>query len=265
LPSCGRTKGYKRMRKPIIAGNWKMNTSYEEALALSQELVPVLSDHAFIETVLIPPFPWIVPVWQVAEGSIVLVGAQDAAVEDRGAFTGEVSAWMLTPFCSYIIVGHSERRHILGEDDELVAAKLRAVLRNGVRPILCVGELLDEQERGEAQAVVERQLRSGLAGLTREQMLSTVIAYEPVWAIGTGRTAYPPDAQAMAVWIREILAQLAGAEVADAVQIQYGGSVTASNAGGFLELPDIDGALVGGASLKAAEFIGIVESYPAPS
>jgi triosephosphate isomerase len=252
------------MRKPIIAGNWKMNTTYEEALALAEALVPALASYPAIETVLIPPFPWIVPVSRVTDGSIVLAGAQDAAVEDKGAFTGEVSACMLAPFCAYIIVGHSERRHILGESNELVAAKLRAVLRNGVRPILCVGELLDERERGEAFSVVERQLRSVLTGLESEQVTGTVIAYEPVWAIGTGRAAFPPDAQEMASWIRRILAEIAGEAVASAVRIQYGGSVTAANAREFLELPDIDGALVGGASLKAAEFSGIVESYPRP-
>lgn len=252
------------MRKPIIAGNWKMNTTCEEALALAQVLVPDLSGFPAIETVLIPPFPWIVPVSQVTNGSIVMVGAQDAAVEDKGAYTGEVSAWMLAPFCSYIIVGHSERRHIFGEGDELVAAKLRAVLRNGVRPILCVGELLEERERGEAFSVVERQLRSALTGLEPGEVTSTVIAYEPVWAIGTGRAAFPDDAQEMASWIRRVLTEIAGEPAADAVRIQYGGSVTALNARGFLELPDIDGALVGGASLKATEFSAIVAACPQP-
>ncbi len=252
------------MRKPIIAGNWKMNTTCEEALTLAEALVPVLTNSPEIETVLIPPFPWIVPVSQVTNDSIVLVGAQDAAVEDKGAYTGEVSAWMLAPFCAYVIVGHSERRHILGEGDDLVAAKLRAVLRNGVRPILCVGELLDERERGEAFSVVERQLRSALSGLEPDQVTSIVIAYEPVWAIGTGRAAFPADAQEMASWIRRILAEMAGDSAAGEVRIQYGGSVTAANADGFLELPDIDGALVGGASLKAAEFAAIVTSYHRP-
>ncbi len=252
------------MRKPIIAGNWKMNTTCKEALALAEALVPVLTNSPEIETVLIPPFPWIVPVSQVTDDSIVLVGAQDAAVEDTGAYTGEVSAWMLAPFCAYIIVGHSERRHILGEGDDLVAAKLRAVLRNGVRPILCVGELLDERERGEAFSVVERQLRSALTGLEPNPVTSIVIAYEPVWAIGTGRAAFPADAQEMASWIRRILAEIAGDSAAGEVRIQYGGSVTAANADGFLELPDIDGALVGGASLKAAEFAAIVTSYHRP-
>lgn len=252
------------MRKPIIAGNWKMNTTCEEALALAEALVPLLTNSPEIETVLIPPFPWIVPVSQVTDDSIVLVGAQDAAVEDKGAYTGEVSAWMLAPFCAYVIVGHSERRHILGEGDDLVAAKLRAVLRNGVRPILCVGELLDERERGEAFSVVERQLRSALSGLEPDQVTSIVIAYEPVWAIGTGRAAFPADAQEMASWIRRILAEIAGDSAAGEVRIQYGGSVTAANADGFLELPDIDGALVGGASLKAAEFAAIVTSYHRP-
>ncbi|MDI3341339.1 MAG: triose-phosphate isomerase, partial [Sphaerobacter sp.] len=186
------------------------------------------------------------------------------ATEDQGAFTGEVSARMLAPFCRYVIVGHSERRHIIGETDEVVAAKLRAVLRNGLRPILCVGELLDERERGEARAVVERQLLRALDGVETGDVLRTVVAYEPVWAIGTGRAATPEDAREMAVWIRDVVARFVGADAASELRVQYGGSVTADNAAGFLTLPEIDGALVGGASLKAEQFARIVECAVAP-
>lgn len=251
------------MRKPIVAGNWKMNTSLEEARALAGELRSALATYAVVERVLIPPFPWIVPVAETVAGSDIAVGAQDCAVEDQGAFTGEVSARMLAPLCDYIIVGHSERRHVIGESDEVVAAKLRAVLRNGARPILCVGELLEERERGEARAVVERQLRSALADVEVPDVLRTVIAYEPVWAIGSGRAASPDDAREMAVWIREVLSGFVGSEAVDQVRVQYGGSVTADNAAGFLTLPEIDGALVGGASLKADQFTQIVAAAAA--
>ena len=247
------------MRKPIVAGNWKMNTSLEEARALAGELRSTLSAYSTVERVLIPPFPWIVPLADILDGSDIVLGAQDCAVEDQGAFTGEVSARMLAPLCRYIIVGHSERRHIIGETDEVVAAKLRAVLRNGARPILCVGELLEERERGEARAVVERQLQSAFADVEAADVLRTVIAYEPVWAIGTGRAATPEDAREMANWIREVLARHVGAEAANEIRVQYGGSVNSDNAAGFLSLPEIDGALVGGASLKADQFTQIVE------
>ncbi len=246
------------MRRPIVAGNWKMNTSYEEARALASALRSTLASYPGVERVLIPPFPWIVPVSEIVAGSDILVGAQDAATEDKGAYTGEVSAAMLAPFCAYVIVGHSERRHLLGETDAVVAAKLRAVLRNGLAPILCVGERLQERERGEAGAVVERQLRAALEGLDAAEVERVVVAYEPVWAIGTGRAATGTDAREMARTIREVVGGLVGAPVAERVRVQYGGSVTAANAREFLALDEIDGALVGGASLKADEFTRIV-------
>ncbi|HET9014112.1 MAG TPA: triose-phosphate isomerase [Thermomicrobiaceae bacterium] len=248
------------MRKPIVAGNWKMNTSLEEARALTRELVSALGPFDIAERVLIPPFPWLVPVAELLAGSEIELGAQDCAVEDSGAFTGEVSAAMLAPLCRYVVVGHSERRHILGEDDALVAAKLRAALRNGLHPILCVGELLDEREQGRARAVVGRQLDSALGVLEVSEIGRVVVAYEPVWAIGTGRAATPDDAREMAVWIREVVARHAGTDVADEVRVQYGGSVNADNALSFFALPQIDGALVGGASLRADQFTRIVES-----
>lgn len=246
------------MRTPIVAGNWKMNTSLDEARALATALRSGLAAYDGVERVLIPPFPWLVPLAELLDGSELQLGAQNCSTEDSGAFTGEVSAQMLAPFCTYIIVGHSERRHILGETDEVVAAKVRAVLRHGRRPILCVGELLEERERGEAKAVVERQLVTAFDGLDAEDVVKTVVAYEPVWAIGTGRAATADDAQEMAIWVREVLGRQIGADAAQQVRVQYGGSVNPDNAAGFLSLPEIDGALVGGASLKAEQFTPIV-------
>ena len=248
------------MRKPIVAGNWKMHTSHEEAVSLARSLATTLAPFGVVERVMLPPFPWLVPVGAVIAGTGIELGAQDCAVEDQGAFTGEVSATMLAPLCRYVIVGHSERRHVLGESDALVAAKLRAALRNQLRPILCVGELLEEREGGQARAVVERQLETALEGVDVAGIGHLVVAYEPVWAIGTGRAATPDDAREMAGWIREVLGRHAGSAVADQVRIQYGGSVNPDNALGFLALPEIDGALVGGASLKADQFTRIVEA-----
>jgi triosephosphate isomerase len=246
------------MRTPIVAGNWKMNTSLEEALALVSSLSGLQPTISQVERVLIPPFPWIVPLRDRAHQAGFALGAQDCAVEDKGAFTGEVSATMLAPYCSYVIAGHSERRHVIGESDELVAAKVRAIQRNGLRPILCVGELLSEREAGSARDVVERQLRAGLDGIAPDQVTNIVIAYEPVWAIGTGRAATADDAQEMALFVRRTIAAIVDESVAQQVRIQYGGSVNAGNAQSLLSLPDVDGALVGGASLKAEEFSQII-------
>lgn len=247
-------------RRPIISGNWKMNTSLDEARALANALVASLAPFEQVERVLIPPFPWIVPVSQIVAGSELELGAQDCAVEDQGAFTGEVSAAMLAPLCRYVIVGHSERRHIIGETDAIVAAKLQAALRNGLRPVLCVGELLEQRQSGQDRAVVEQQLLSALSQVPNEQAGRIVVAYEPVWAIGTGWAATAEDARDMASWIRELLAQRFDPTIADSIRIQYGGSVGAENAAGFLDLDEIDGALVGGASLKADAFARIVEA-----
>ncbi len=248
------------MRTPIVAGNWKMNTSLEDASAIVAELAQQQPSTSPVERVIIPPYPWIVPIHQAIMAAGFQLGSQSCATEDKGAFTGEVSAEMLQPFCTYIIAGHSERRHILGETDEIVAAKVKAILRNRVRPILCVGELLNEREANQAQKVVDRQLRSALLGLSSEQMAETVVAYEPVWAIGTGRAATSDDAQEMAAFVRSSIAQMFGEGVSGAVRIQYGGSVNAGNAESLLSLPDVDGALVGGASLKAREFSAIIDA-----
>jgi triosephosphate isomerase (TIM) len=246
------------MPRTIIAGNWKMNTVFEQAVALAISVVEEVGAVDDVETVLIPPFPWIVPVADAVAGSGLAVGAQNCYIEPGGAYTGEVSAEMLATHCQYVIAGHSERRHVLGETDGIIAKKVRAIQRAGLSPILCVGETLDERESGHATNVVTRQLTTALQGLDSVAIGGVVVAYEPVWAIGTGRAAEPEDAQQMAAQIRETLADLAGGRTASEVTIQYGGSVKGSNARAFLELPDINGALVGGASLDAGEFAAII-------
>src|SRR5579875_1460053 len=249
-------------RRPLIAGNWKMNTKLDEATKLARSVADgvTLREKVEAECLVIPPFPWIVPVREVVAGSSVAVGAQKCAVEDAGAFTGEVSAAMLAPLCGYIVIGHSERRHVFGESDDVVAAKLQAVLRNGVTPILCVGETLEQRDGGEAGAVVERQISSALGEMPEDAIAGVVVAYEPVWAIGTGRAASPDDAARMADTIRATVAHIAGSQASSSVRILYGGSVNPANAGSFIGLEDIDGALVGGASLKAESFLEILDA-----
>lgn len=245
------------MRQPIVAGNWKMNPLFDEARTLIDELLEGFEESA-AECVVMPPFSWIVPIHEQLSGSKIKLGAQNCGINDRGAFTGEVSAKMLAPFCEYIIVGHSERRQYYKENDDVVRAKMEAVHRNKRRAILCVGESIVEREEGLAQEVVTRQLRRALRELRTANADSVVVAYEPVWAIGTGKAATPDDAQQMAAVIRQVVADLHGSEMAEGLRVQYGGSVTADNARSFLSLPDVDGALVGGASLKAPEFLKIV-------
>jgi triosephosphate isomerase (TIM) len=251
------------VRRAIIAGNWKMNTSLEEAATIVAKLAQLQPVSSASDRVIIPPFPWIVPLQHPLLAAGFSLGAQNCAVEDNGAFTGEVSARMLQPYCSHVIVGHSERRHVFGETDEVVRGKLLAVLRNKMSPILCVGELLEERDAGQAFPAVDRQLHGVLAGSVQEEIQNLVVAYEPVWAIGTGRAATADDAQQMAVHIRETLSELFDAQFAQQIRIQYGGSVNAANAAAILSLPDVDGALVGGASLKADEFSRIINAAPA--
>ncbi|HEX7101347.1 MAG TPA: triose-phosphate isomerase [Nitrolancea sp.] len=248
------------MRKAIVAGNWKMNTSLEDAALIVGTLAQLQAPKSDVERVIIPPFPWIVPLQQPLLDSGFMLGAQNCAVEDQGAFTGEVSASMLSPFCTYVIAGHSERRHLFGETDDVVRGKLLAILRNGMYPILCVGELLDERDAGRAFEVVDRQLVAALNASSQESLSELVIAYEPVWAIGTGRAATPEDAQQMAAHIRSTVAGMFDAAFAQSIRIQYGGSVNEANAGAILSLPDVDGALVGGASLKAEAFSRIIDA-----
>jgi len=244
------------MRMPLIAGNWKMHTTLSQALDLVRELKPELERISGVEKVLCPPFISLAAVKELLEGSTIGLGAQNMYYEEQGAFTGEVSPLMLKDLCRYVILGHSERRRYFGEDDGLVNRKVKAALRFGLNPIMCVGETLEERDAGRTEEVVVRQVREGLKGVAEPDGL--VIAYEPVWAIGTGRAASGEDAAAVIGLIRRLLRELWG-DRAEEVRILYGGSVTGGNIDQFVSYPDIDGALVGGASLKAGEFKAIVE------
>jgi triosephosphate isomerase len=246
-------------RQPLIAGNWKMNLNHLEAIALVQKLAFALPEKYFakVEVVVLPPFTALRSVQALVEGDKLLVGygAQDLSPKDAGAYTGDVSGPMLAKLdCSYVVVGHSERREHHGEDDGVVASKVRAALRNGLIPILCVGEGLEVREAGGHLAHSTEQLRAALKGLSAEQVRTMVVAYEPIWAIGTGRVATPADAQEVCGALRAALADKYGASVADDVRVLYGGSVKSSNVAELVAEPDIDGALVGGASLDADEF-----------
>ncbi len=249
------------MRRPLVAGNWKMFKTTAEARLLMSELLPVLGVIQGVDIVLCPPFTSILPVASLVVGTAIGVGAQNMHWEDSGAFTGEVAPPMLAEFCKYVILGHSERRTYFAETDGNVNRKVKAALANNLVPIMCVGESLAENEAGITREVVTRQVRAGLEGVEGTSIGSVVIAYEPVWAIGTGRAATAEDANAViAGIIRSLLAQVYGDTSAQMVRILYGGSVKGSNAAEFFHYPDIDGALVGGASLKAAEFISIVNA-----
>jgi triosephosphate isomerase len=243
-------------RKPVVAGNWKMNNTIADSLALVDAMLPRLQTLAGVERVVCPPFTALPAVSARLRETDILVGAQNLYPEPKGAFTGEISPAMLEGLVSYVIVGHSERRQYFGEDDALVNRKVKAALAAGLVPIVCVGESLEQNERGETDQVVSRQVRGALDGV--DHLSAVVIAYEPVWAIGTGRAATPDGANATIGLIRRTVADVAGAAVARGVQIQYGGSVTPDNFGAFIAQPDIDGALVGGASLKADQFVEIV-------
>ncbi len=246
------------MRQPLIAGNWKMNKTASEGKALAQAIREGLRTDA-VEVVLCPPFTAIPAVHAALHGSAIHVGAQNMHWEDAGAFTGEISPVMLKEWCHYVIIGHSERRQYFHEDDEMIRRKVAAAIRHGLIPILCVGETLAQREAGETGAVVAAQTRRALEGLTPEQVAGLVIAYEPVWAIGTGRAATGADAEEVIQrWVRGTLAELFGAETAQQVRVLYGGSVTPENIVEFVCRPSIDGALVGGASLKAESFLGII-------
>lgn len=252
------------MRKPFVAGNWKMNKTGEEARALVAQMLPELQAADSIDRAVCPPFPYLMPIAAMLAGTGVGLGAQNMYWETSGAFTGEVSPAMVAEFCQYVILGHSERRAYFGETDETVNRKVKAAFANGLVPIMCVGETLEENEAGRTAEVVDRQVRAGMQGLDAAQAARLVIAYEPVWAIGTGRAASAEGANAvLADIIRPALKDMFGDEVAQAVRIQYGGSVNAKNAAEFFSMPDIDGALVGGASLKPDDFIAIVKAAAA--
>ena len=243
------------MRQLIIAGNWKMNTALRQARELVLGMRPGLDAIDGVEKVVCPPFVSLAAVKELLAGSTIALGAQNMHHEDQGAYTGEIAPTMLVDLCRYVIVGHSERRHLLGETDSKVGKKVRAALRHGLIPIMCVGERLEDREDGRAEAVVDQQVSLGVAEI--EAAGSLVIAYEPVWAIGTGRAATPDDAQAMAAHIRAVLTRSDSA--ASETAVLYGGSVNADNVASFMREDDIDGALVGGASLDAAGFVRLTE------
>lgn len=250
-------------RKPLISGNWKMNLTHLEAINTIQKLSYSIeaSEYNRVDVSVHPPFTALRSVQTVldADDMQIILGAQNAHWEPSGAYTGEISPQMLAKLnVRYVIVGHSERRQLMGETDEMVARKVAAVFKGGMTPIMCVGETLEEREAGETESRVLGQLRAGVGGSTVEQVAQMVVAYEPIWAIGTGRTATPEDAQAVCGAIRAAVAADHGADAAASVRVQYGGSVKASNIAGLMKQPDIDGALVGGSSLDPVEFAQIV-------
>lgn len=258
-------------RTPLMAGNWKMNLNHQEAVVLVQKLAWTLSDkkhdYGRVEVVVVPPFTDLRSVQTLVDGDRLQVkyGAQDVSQHESGAYTGEISAGMLAKLgCSYVVVGHSERRQYHGETDELVAAKSRAALAAGMTPIVCVGEGLEVRQAGEHVPHCISQTVGSLAGFSSEQVAGLVIAYEPVWAIGTGEVATPDDAQEVCQAIRAQVREAHGDAAADGVRILYGGSVKAANVGGIMAQTDVDGCLVGGASLQVDEFGGICRFYDMP-
>lgn len=247
------------MRIPLIAGNWKMYKTVGEATTLVRDLLAGLGELSDREAIVCPPFTALSAVAALVADSPLGLGAQNLYPEAQGAFTGEVSPPMLVDIgCRYVIIGHSERRQYFGESDAFVNRKLRAALAHGLRPIVCVGESKPQRDAGQAEPIVTAQVRAALLEVPPDQMSEVVIAYEPIWAIGTGDTATPADAQAMHAAIRATLAELYSSEIAATVRIQYGGSVKPDNIDELMAQPDIDGALVGGASLQAASFLRII-------
>jgi triosephosphate isomerase len=249
------------MRTPFVAGNWKMNKTVAEARTLVAEMSPALREIKGVEKVLCPPYMSLVPVAAILQGTDIGLGAQNLHWEAKGAYTGETAPGMVAEFCHYVIIGHSERRTYFGETNETVNKKIASALKAGLVPIICVGESLAEHDSGLTEEVVSSQIRLGFAGQQKESVPKVVIAYEPVWAIGTGRASNGPDANAVIRdHIRKPLTEMFGGEAAQAVRVLYGGSVTSANAAEFFTQPDIDGALVGGASLKADEFVKITQA-----
>jgi triosephosphate isomerase len=248
-------------RKNYIAGNWKMNTTRDSAVALVTGLAQTIGQLDDVEMAVFPPAVYVAAVADAAKGSNIKVGTQNMYFEDNGAFTGEISAAMVKDCgCQVVLLGHSERRHVLGETDELINKKVLKALDSDLEVILAIGELLEEREAGKTQEVNERQTRMGLAGVTAEQMASVTVAYEPVWAIGTGVTASPDQAQEAHAAIRALLCDMYGCEVAGAVRIQYGGSMKPGNAAELLANEDVDGGLIGGAALNVEDFTAIVKA-----
>jgi triosephosphate isomerase len=250
------------MRKKIVAANWKMNMTQAESAAFIESLLVEIGDVADVEVVIIPPFTAIAKVTEsLGKSHNIKVGAQNMHWERNGAFTGEISAALLRDlFVRYVVLGHSERRKLFGETDEIVNRKVHAAHEASLRPIVCVGETLEQRDRGNVQDILSRQLRGSLAGLGEKELQETVIAYEPVWAIGTGRNASPEQAQDAHAFIRRTLREMSGAATTERIRIQYGGSVKPENARELMSQPDIDGALVGGASLDPRSFARIVKA-----
>ena len=246
------------MRRKVIAGNWKMNMLPNEAINFIEELTPLVSDTKN-EVILCVPYTDLFYALLTVQGTNIKIGAQNMHFEEKGAYTGEVSGEMLKSInVEYVIIGHSERRQYFGETDETVNKKIKAAFENGLKPIVCVGETLKQREKGETAEIITRQTELALEGLTNEQVENTIIAYEPIWAIGTGKTATSEDANNSIKEIRNKICQIYGQKTANGVIIQYGGSVKSANAKELFEMSDIDGGLVGGASLKAEEFSKIV-------
>jgi triosephosphate isomerase (TIM) len=243
-------------RIPLIAGNWKMNTTIDEAGKLVKELRPALDKITGVDKAVCPPFISLALVKDILQGSSVEVGAQNLYFEEKGAYTGEISPVMLSGLCKYVIIGHSERRQYFHETGDLISKKIKAALKVGLKPILCVGEKLEENEAGKTAQVVIDQLKAALLDIT--QVAGLVIAYEPIWAIGTGKAATGKQSNETIGLIRKTAASLIGANIANGMRILYGGSVTADNIAEFISQPEIDGGLVGGASLKADQFIRII-------
>jgi triosephosphate isomerase len=251
------------MRKPFVAGNWKMNTDSLTSISLARTVAEGVADIAGdkVDVALLPPFVYMCYVVGALSTSHIAVGGQDVYFEQKGAFTGEISAAMLKDAgCTYVLCGHSERRHIMKETDELINKKVSAAISGGLLPVLCVGELLGERKANKTDEVVRRQIERGLAGLSEEKVLAVTIAYEPVWAIGTGLNATPAQAQEVHGMIRGLIARLYNGRIADEMRILYGGSAKADNAASLMGQSDVDGLLVGGASLKADEFISIIKA-----
>lgn len=244
------------MRVPLIAGNWKMNTTVREALELVRAMKDELEKVRRVEKVICPPFVSLAPVKELLEGSTIKLGAQNLFFAEKGAYTGEISPAMVADLCEYVIIGHSERRQHFYETGDVVNKKVIAALQASLTPILCIGERLEENEAGKTKEIVANQLNSALAGVDDPDGLA--IAYEPVWAIGTGRPATGEQANGTVAFIRQNVASLYGEKVAQEMRILYGGSVNSDNAAEFMQQPEIDGALVGGASLKVSEFLSIV-------
>ncbi len=245
------------MRVPMIAGNWKMNTTVSEAIELVRAMRAGLNRIDNIDKVICPPFTSLATVGELIKGTSIKLGAQNVYFAEKGAYTGEISPLMLADLCEFVIIGHSERRQYFNETGDIVNKKIQAALQAGLKPILCIGERLEENEAGRTKEVVTEQLRSSLAAI--DSISGLIIAYEPVWAIGTGRAASGEQANATIGLIRHSVAELYGKEIARGLRILYGGSVTAGNAAEFMKQPEIDGALVGGASLKSSEFLSIVK------